>query len=99
MKVEVNPDTTCWPSKCFIMMALTAKEKDNWFMAFQKNFGSDQIFNKLEVVMKLPANLAVNCLVELTENIKVLATDQGLYTSYENNLLRIEGLGNVEQVL
>lgn len=32
LKVEVAPDTTCWPQKCLIFMTLSAQDKDKWFM-------------------------------------------------------------------
>lgn len=32
LKIEVAPDTTCWPSKCLIFMTLSAQEKDKWFL-------------------------------------------------------------------
>ncbi|CAG9767567.1 unnamed protein product [Ceutorhynchus assimilis] len=99
MKVEVTPETTCWPSKCVIFMALSAKEKDSWFSALQKHFATEPLGSKLETLMKLPEGLSVNCLVELTNNIRVLGTDQGLYSYYENNLLRIEGVSKVEQII
>ncbi|XP_019763778.2 citron Rho-interacting kinase isoform X1 [Dendroctonus ponderosae] len=100
IKVEVSPETTCWPSDSLVLMALTAKDKDTWVSGLQRFFAPDPAASKLETLAKLPANLSVNCMVELTENIKVLGTDQGLFSYYNNSIsaLRIEGVANVEQI-
>lgn len=117
IKVEVSPESTCWPADSVVLMALNAKDKDAWvsgneslvsshvgayarFPGLQRFFPADSPASKLETLVKLPANLVVNCLMELTENIKVLGTDQGLFSYYNDsiNALRVEGVANVEQV-
>lgn len=40
----------------------------------------------------------MTAIVDLTENIKALGTEKGLYSFYENNLLFIEGLQKVHQI-
>lgn len=40
LKIEVAPDTTCWPPKCLIFMSLSAQDKDKWFL------GKDTIIAK-----------------------------------------------------
>lgn len=32
LKIEVTPNTTCWPPKCLIFMSLSAQDKDKWFL-------------------------------------------------------------------
>lgn len=54
--------------------------------------------SKFKTLFKSPSNVVVNCLIELADNIKVLGTDRGLFSYYEDSLLHIEGVENVEQV-
>lgn len=54
--------------------------------------------SKFKTLFKSPSNVVVNCLIELNDNIKVLGTDRGLFSYYEDSLLHIEGVENVEQV-
>lgn len=30
IKVEIVPNTTCWPSKCMIIMTLSMEDKEKW---------------------------------------------------------------------
>ncbi|KAL1489368.1 hypothetical protein ABEB36_014280 [Hypothenemus hampei] len=98
MKLELSSENTCQSSNTFILMALSAKDKDCWFEALKKHFATDKLDTKLVPVMKLPDNLVVNCIVELTENIMVLGTDTGFYSYYEDNLKYIDGLSKVKQI-
>lgn len=38
LKIEVAPDTTCWPPKCLIFMSLSAQDKDKWFLGKSLNY-------------------------------------------------------------
>lgn len=31
IKLEIHPETTCWPVKCFVLMTLSAQDKDRWY--------------------------------------------------------------------
>ncbi|KAF7283165.1 hypothetical protein GWI33_001228 [Rhynchophorus ferrugineus] len=98
LKVEVSPNTTCWPSRCVILMALSAKEKDGWFDALQRTVVAKEEVSTLETVMTLPEEMVVNCVLDLTDSIKVLGTDKGLFAYYEDKLLAVQGLSKVEQI-
>ncbi|XP_066144839.1 citron Rho-interacting kinase-like [Euwallacea fornicatus] len=99
LKIEVGSETSCWPSKYLALMALTAKDKDNWFAALQKKFASNPSGSKVHFLFKLPSHTVVNCVVAITENILVLGTDKGLFAHYDNNLLHIEGPARIEQIV
>ncbi|XP_056637820.1 citron Rho-interacting kinase [Diorhabda sublineata] len=98
LKVEVAPDTTCWPPKCFLFLTLSAQDKDKWFLALQKIYYDDIDRPKCERVLIFPENIEVNCIIDLSESIKVLGTEKGLYSFYENNLVFISGLTKVHNI-
>ncbi|KAJ8916601.1 hypothetical protein NQ315_000246 [Exocentrus adspersus] len=98
LKVEVAPDTTCWPQKCFIFMTLSAQDKDKWFLALQKIYCEDFDKPKFDKVFAIPEGVSVNCVVDLTENIKLVGAAKGLYAYHDNNLLYIEALSVVHHI-
>ncbi|CAH1979493.1 unnamed protein product [Acanthoscelides obtectus] len=98
LKVEVSPNTTCWPPKCLVFLTLSAQDKDKWFSALQKIYYDDLEKPRLDTILQLPENISANCLIDLTPNIKVLGTEQGMYSYYEGNLLKIEGLDELHQI-
>ncbi|KAJ8956368.1 hypothetical protein NQ318_015106 [Aromia moschata] len=97
-EIGVAPNTTCWPQNCLIFMTLTAQEKDKWFLALQKFFYEDLEKPKLDHVLSVPEGLNVNCVLELTENVKVIGSERGLYSYHEKKLLAIEGLTAVHHI-
>ncbi|CAH1118647.1 unnamed protein product [Phaedon cochleariae] len=98
LKVEVAPDTTCWPPKSLIILTLSAQDKDKWFLALQKIYYDDLDKPKFEKVFTPPEDLDVTCIVDLTENIKVIGTEQGLYSYHEKTFTAIAGLSQVHQI-
>ncbi|XP_050504436.1 citron Rho-interacting kinase [Diabrotica virgifera virgifera] len=98
LKVEVTPDTTCWPPKSLVFLTLSAQDKDKWFLALQKIYYDDLDKPKCDRLLIMPEDVEVSCIVELTENIKVLGTSSGLYSYYDNTLLYIAGLKSVHQI-
>ncbi|XP_030763845.1 citron Rho-interacting kinase [Sitophilus oryzae] len=99
LKIEVCPNTTCWPSKSMTLMVSSAKEKDDWIKALQNSMVLKQENTKFGTILELPNDLVVNCIVDLTEAIKLLGTDKGLYSYYENKLCFIDGLKKIEQIV
>ncbi|XP_060533319.1 citron Rho-interacting kinase [Cylas formicarius] len=97
MKIEVVPETTCWPPRNFILMTLSAKDKDMWFAALQEVFIEDQTKTKLDTIAKVH-DLEVNQVLDLTDNIKALGTEKGLYALYERRILHITGPFKVHQM-
>ncbi|KAG5866592.1 hypothetical protein JTB14_013111 [Gonioctena quinquepunctata] len=90
LKVEVTPNTTCWPPKCLTILTLSAQDKDKWFLALQKIYEDDEK-PKFDKMLSLPQDMEVISLVDLTENIKVIGAEQGLYSYFEKNLVHIDG--------
>lgn len=60
----------------------------------------DEDTNKyhIETVFSIPDHIYTNCLLDLSKNIKILGTDQGLYSYYNNSLLHIDGLSEIHQI-
>lgn len=66
--------------------------------ALQKIYEEDSSNQKFHHVLKIPSDLEITSITDLTENIKALSTEKGLYSFYENNLLFIDGLQQVHQI-
>ncbi|CAH0549549.1 unnamed protein product [Brassicogethes aeneus] len=98
IKVEVGPKTTCWPPKNFVLMTLSAQETDKWYNALQNAYQDDQAAQKPTTILTLPDGITVNCITDLTENIKILGTDKGLYSYHNETLLHIDGPTSVQQI-
>nr|XP_023022952.1 citron Rho-interacting kinase [Leptinotarsa decemlineata] len=97
LKVEVAPDTTCWPPNCLIILTLSAQDKDKWFLALQKIYNDDNK-PKFEKILTIEEDMQVVSLVDLTETIKIIGTEQGLYSYFEKNLVHIDGLKEVHHI-
>lgn len=68
------------------------------FPALQKIYHDESNNQKFDHLFKIPSDLEVTSIVDLTENIKALSTEKGLYSFYENNLLFIEAFQKVHQI-
>nr|CAI5863093.1 unnamed protein product [Callosobruchus analis] len=98
LKIEVSPNTTCWPPKCLVFLTLSAQDKDKWFSALQRIYYDDMEKDRLETVLRLPEKISANCIIDLSANIKVIGTEQGIYSYYEGSFLKIEGLDELHQI-
>lgn len=79
--------------------ALLFKKKLNFFSALQKIYYDEVDRPKCERILIVPENVDITCVIDLTENIRVLGTESGLYSYYEKNLLHIEGLDKVPNLI
>ncbi|RZC34857.1 CNH domain containing protein, partial [Asbolus verrucosus] len=52
----------------------------------------------VDSILTVPQDVYVNCLLDVTKNIKVLGTDQGIYSFYNECLLHIEGLTEIYRI-
>ncbi|XP_044261577.1 citron Rho-interacting kinase [Tribolium madens] len=95
MKVEVLAQ--CWPVVSLVFMALSVEERNQWYKAFQELFDEDA-GQHLETTLALPDQIYANCVLDLTKNIKLLGTDQGLYSYHNGQLLHIEGPTDIHHV-
>lgn len=66
--------------------------------ALQKIYCEDFEKPKFDKVLGIPQDMNVNCFMDLTENIKIIGAENGLYAYYEGSLLHIEGLAAVHQI-
>lgn len=97
LKIEIVPNTTCWPSKGVVLLTLSVEEKEKWFKALEKLFyNGDKL--KTETVFKIPENLQINCVFDLTDNIKLIGTEKGLYSFYNETLLYINAVNSVHHI-
>ncbi|KAK9874246.1 hypothetical protein WA026_002601 [Henosepilachna vigintioctopunctata] len=98
LKIEISPNTTCWPSKTFIFLTLSVQDKDMWYKALQNVFQEDNENVYCETIMSLPDDLTVNCVLDLTEDIKALGTTKGLFCYYNGDLVFVEGFEEVHHI-
>ncbi|XP_018320783.1 citron Rho-interacting kinase [Agrilus planipennis] len=98
LKVEISPNTTCWPPKSIVLMTLNEEEKEKWFRAFQSVLRTSDYKYVGEVVATWLETLDVNCLVELSNGKKLLGTEQGLYSLGNDPLTNISGPDHVQQI-
>ncbi|KAL3270915.1 hypothetical protein HHI36_021422 [Cryptolaemus montrouzieri] len=98
MKVEIAPNTTCWPPKCLYFLTLSVQDKEMWYKALQKLFLEDNEKLYSESIMTVPDGLVVNCIIDVTDGIKAIGTNQGLLCYYNDNLLSLEGFTEVHHV-
>lgn len=53
---------------------------------------------KTETVLKITEDLTINCVFDLTDNIKLLGTENGLYSYYNGTLLYINAFNAVHHI-
>lgn len=68
------------------------------FVALQKIYYGDLSNQKFDHLFKIPPDLEITSIADLTENIKALSTEKGLYSLFENNLLYIDGVQKVHEI-
>lgn len=64
----------------------------------QKIYGEDLEKPKFDKLLTLPYDVNVNCVVDITENIKIIGAEKGLYAYYDKNFVHIEGLTAVHHI-
>ncbi|XP_017783793.1 PREDICTED: citron Rho-interacting kinase [Nicrophorus vespilloides] len=98
IKVEISPNSTCWPSQCIIFMTLSIEDKEKWYKALHNVFQSPEKFLG-DVIFKVTDDLEVNCLVELNKDTRIIGTEAGLYAIQKNKLLHIMGPTKVFEIV
>lgn len=83
-KVELKPQTTCWPAKCLYIMVPTFAEKQMWVSVLEMCAGHNIDPSKCNVgdtVLRLGSHhvLDVNCVHELSYEYLLLGAMEGLY--------------------
>ncbi|XP_015836485.1 citron Rho-interacting kinase [Tribolium castaneum] len=95
MKVEVLVQGG--PMVSMVFMALSVEERNQWYKAFQELF-DEAAGQHLEAIFTLPDQIYANCVLDLTKNIKVLGTDQGLFSYHNDQLVHIEGPTDIHHI-
>ncbi|KAF5279138.1 hypothetical protein FQA39_LY18316 [Lamprigera yunnana] len=98
IKFQISPNTTCWPPKSFVLMMLNIEDKERWSKVLTSIFETSVAKYKGDVLINIPVSLNLNCLIDLSD-MKLLGTEQGLYSIQDKNLLHISGPLNVFQIL
>lgn len=80
VKLEVTPNSQCWPPETFVFLLPDKQEKERCCQVFSKLF-QDSPFMQIhgDFVCKPSDTLKVNCLVDLNEETRLIGTDTGLY--------------------
>lgn len=97
MKVEVSPSTTCWPPKYIVLMTLSVEDKEKWAKALGSLYKNDLKYSG-DIIITFDNDKEINSVVELPNNSKLLATDEGLYSHKSEHLLYINGLSKVQHI-
>ncbi|XP_022914503.2 citron Rho-interacting kinase [Onthophagus taurus] len=98
IKVEISPETTCWPPKNIIFMTLSVEDKDKWYKALDRLFNSPNGKYDGDVVLKLQEEIEVNCLIEFGDDLKLLGSDRGLFSFKNETLSHISGPLHIQQI-
>lgn len=92
IKLEVTPESSCWPPEAFVFKVPDQKQKEIWGKTFHNLF-QDSPWMQLQgdLLFKTPAHCGViNCLVALTEiNAHLIGTDSGLYSHNNSTITKI----------
>ncbi|XP_045467164.1 citron Rho-interacting kinase-like [Harmonia axyridis] len=99
MRIEVTTNTTCWPPRYLIFLMSSHQDKEKWYLGFQRVFmaGNEKLYTKT-IMSVWDDKIVVNCIVDLTEGIKLLGTQKGLQAFYNNTLIEIRGFKEVHYI-
>ncbi|KRT80293.1 C1 domain containing protein [Oryctes borbonicus] len=98
LKVEVCPNTTCWPPKDLIFLTLNIEDKAKWFKALENIFNNTEEKYKGKYICEITNGVDVNYVIEVGKDIKLLGTDKGLYAYHNSTLNHISGPLHVHQI-
>uniref|UniRef100_T1J2L4 Non-specific serine/threonine protein kinase n=1 Tax=Strigamia maritima TaxID=126957 RepID=T1J2L4_STRMM len=96
LKLEMIPQTTCWPSKTLYLLAPSFGDKQTWFNALDSATKEHSAKSKKIKEAKLLGSvvlhadedniLDVNCLIHLNSNLVLIGAEEGLfYMEIEEN--------------
>ncbi|CAG9853757.1 unnamed protein product [Phyllotreta striolata] len=98
LKIEFSDNESNLPTDRLVFLTLSAQDKDAWFAALQKIYYDDVDRPKCETILTVEEPLRIVCVADLTDGLKLLGTESGLYSYYENKLIRIDGIDKVHHV-
>ncbi|GJQ75197.1 hypothetical protein Trydic_g9799 [Trypoxylus dichotomus] len=98
LKVEVCPNTTCWPPKDLIFMTLSIEDRDKWYKALDTTFNKTEDKYTGECVCEITKEIDMNCVIELDKDIKLFGADKGLYSYHSGTFNHISGPLHVHQI-
>ncbi|KAI4463668.1 myotonic dystrophy s/t kinase-related [Holotrichia oblita] len=98
LKVEVSPNTTCWPPKYLIFMTLSIENRDKWCKALERIFNKTGEKYMGEDIYELTKEIDVNCIIEVDKDIKLFGADKGLFSYNNSTLNHISGPLHIHQI-
>lgn len=95
IKLDIGPDTTCWPQRAQLIMFLNSEEKEKWIVLLERFVSPG---NNFELIVRLPNQEEVICLKELNDSTVLLGGEEGLYSVNNKQLVSITGIKDVQQI-